>query len=40
VSRQATVRQTRLTATQQAQVFRWINGTDTQHYGLDFGLWT
>src|SRR5665213_508784 len=26
--------------TQQAQVFRWINGKDPRQYGLDFGLWT
>ena len=29
-----------MTPAQQAQVFRWINGTDPRQYGLDFGLWT
>jgi transposase len=33
-------RPTKLSATQQAQVFRWINGKDPRQYGLDFGLWT
>ena len=36
----ATGRPTKLTPTQQAQVFRWINGKDPRQYGLDFGLWT
>ena len=40
VSRPATGRPSKLTATQQAQVFRWINGKDPRQYGLDFGLWT
>jgi transposase len=40
VSRRATGRPTKLTRTQQAQVFRWINGKDPRQYGLDFGLWT
>lgn len=39
-SRPATGRPCKLTATQQAQVFRWINGKDPRQYGLDFGLWT
>lgn len=39
-SRPATGRPTKLTPTQQAQVFRWINGRDPRQYGLDFGLWT
>ena len=39
-SRPATGRPTKLTPTQQAQVFRWINGKDPRQYGLDFGLWT
>ena len=30
----------RLTAAQERQVFRWINGRDPRQYGLDFGLWT
>lgn len=40
VSRPATGRPCKLTPTQQAQVFRWINGKDPRQYGLDFGLWT
>ena len=40
VSRPATGRPSRLSAAQQAQVFRWINGKDPRQYGLDFGLWT
>jgi len=39
-SRPATGRPCKLTPTQQAQVFRWINGKDPRQYGLDFGLWT
>lgn len=39
-SRPATGRPCKLTASQQAQVFRWINGKDPRQYGLDFGLWT
>ena len=39
-ARPATGRPTKLTTTQQAQVFRWINGKDPRQYGLDFGLWT
>lgn len=39
-ARPATGRPTKLTAVQQAQVFRWINGKDPRQYGLDFGLWT
>jgi transposase len=39
-SRAATGRPSKLTATQRAQVFRWINGKDPRQYGLDFGLWT
>jgi transposase len=39
-ARPATGRPTKLTAGQQAQVFRWINGRDPRQYGLDFGLWT
>ncbi len=39
-SRLATGRPCKLTPTQQAQVFRWINGKDPHQYGLDFGLWT
>jgi transposase len=40
VARPATGRPTKLTPTQRAQVFRWINGKDPRQYGLDFGLWT
>jgi transposase len=29
-----------LTASQERQVFRWINGKNPRHYGFDFGLWT
>lgn len=39
-ARPATGRPTKLTPTQRAQVFRWINGKDPRQYGLDFGLWT
>ena len=39
-ARPATGRPTKLTSTQRAQVFRWINGKDPRQYGLDFGLWT
>jgi len=39
-SRSAPGRPRRLTARQEQQVFRWINGNDPRQYGLDFGLWT
>lgn len=39
-ARPATGRPPKLTPTQRAQVFRWINGKDPRQYGLDFGLWT
>jgi transposase len=29
-----------LTARQERQVFRWVNGKGPRQYGLDFGLWT
>ena len=29
-----------LTAAQERQVFRWVNGRDPRQHGLDFGLWT
>jgi transposase len=29
-----------LTAAQERQVFRWINGKNPMQYGFDFGLWT
>lgn len=38
--RSAPGRPRRLTARQEQQVFRWINGNDPRQYGLDFGLWT
>lgn len=39
-SRKGTGRPSKLTPTQQRQVFRWINGKNPQQYGFDFGLWT
>jgi transposase len=39
-SRPATGRPRSLTARQEQQVFRWVNGKDPRQYGLDFGLWT
>ena len=39
-SRKATGRPRKLTAAQERQVFRWINGKDARQYGFDFGLWT
>jgi transposase len=39
-STKATGRPRTLTAAQENQVFRWINGRDPRQYGLDFGLWT
>jgi transposase len=39
-SKPATGRPRTLTAAQERQVFRWINGRDPRQYGLDFGLWT
>ena len=36
----ATGRPRSLTSHQEKRVFRWINGHDPRHYGLDFGLWT
>ncbi|MBV8457893.1 MAG: IS630 family transposase [Acetobacteraceae bacterium] len=39
-ARVASGRPRRLTAEQEQQVFRWINGNDPRQYGLDFGLWT
>ena len=29
-----------LTATQERQVFRWVNDKDPRQHGFDFGLWT
>ena len=39
-STKATGRPRTLTAAQESQVFRWVNGRDPRQYGLDFGLWT
>lgn len=39
-ARPATGRPRTLTAAQERQVFRWINGKNPQQYGFDFGLWT
>jgi transposase len=39
-ARKATGRPRTLTAAQERQVFRWINGKDPRQYGFDFGLWT
>jgi transposase len=39
-ARPATGRPRTLTAAQERQVFRWINGKDPRQYGFDFGLWT
>jgi len=39
-STKATGRPRSLTAAQESQVFRWVNGRDPRQYGLDFGLWT
>lgn len=39
-SRKAPGRPRVLTAAQERQVFRWVNGRDPRQYGLDFGLWT
>lgn len=36
----ASGRQRTLTAAQEHQVFRWINGRNPRQYGFDFGLWT
>jgi transposase len=40
VARKATGRPRTLTAAQERQVFRWINGKDPRQYGFDCGLWT
>lgn len=39
-ARPATGRPRTLTAMQERQVFRWINGKNPRQYGFDFGLWT
>lgn len=40
VAKPATGRPRKLTAAQERQVFRWINGKNPRQYGFDFGLWT
>lgn len=39
-ARPATGRPRTLTATQERQVVRWVNGKHPMQYGFDFGLWT
>jgi transposase len=39
-ARPATGRPRTLTAAQERQVFRWINGKNPMQYGFDLGLWT
>lgn len=39
-SRRGTGRPRKLTAGQERQVFRWVNGKNPMQYGFDFGLWT
>jgi len=39
-SRKATGRPRTLTAKQEQQLFRWVNGKDPRQHGFDFGLWT
>jgi transposase len=39
-ARRATGRPRTLTARQERQVFRWVNGKNPLQYGFDFGLWT
>src|ERR1700674_5439766 len=39
-SRKGTGRPRTLTAKQEQQLFRWINGKDPRQYGFDFGVWT
>jgi transposase len=39
-STKGTGRPRKLTAAQERQVFRWINGKRPDQYGFDFGLWT
>ena len=39
-ARPATGRPRTLTAAQERQVFRWVNGKTPRQYGFDFGLWT
>ena len=39
-SRKGTGRPRTLTAKQEQQLFRWVNGKDPRQHGFDFGLWT
>jgi transposase len=39
-STKGTGRPRKLTAAQEAQVFRWVNGKRPDQNGFDFGLWT
>jgi transposase len=39
-STKASGRPRKLSAGQEQQVFRWVNGKNPQQYGFDFGLWT
>jgi transposase len=39
-SRKGTGRPKKLSAQQERQVFRWINGKNPMQYGFDFALWT
>ena len=39
-STKGTGRPRTLTAAQERQVFRWVNGKDPRQHGFDFGLWT
>ena len=39
-STKATGRPRKMSAAQEAQVFRWVNGKNPMQYGFDFGLWT
>jgi len=40
LSTKGTGRPRTLTAAQERQVFRWVNGKNPRQYGFDFGLWT
>jgi transposase len=39
-SRKGTGRPKKLSAAQERQVLRWVNGKNPMQYGFDFGLWT
>lgn len=39
-STKSTGRPRKLSAAQERQIFRWVNGKNPQQYGFDFGLWT